>query len=97
MRNIAANTEAVAQDIARQLSSTQGMYFRLNVDQGMQSVGIEKWEQMTEVAAHTRAYMGLVEIGQVMDQAANAIVAREMKAPTEHIGMQDTIITHCTC
>ncbi|CCO35944.1 Calcium-independent phospholipase A2-gamma [Rhizoctonia solani AG-1 IB] len=85
MRSIAANTEAVAQEIARQLSSTQGMYFRLNVDQGMQSVGIEKWEQMTEVAAHTRAYMGLVEIDQVIDQAANAIVAREMKAPTEHI------------
>ncbi|CCO32435.1 Calcium-independent phospholipase A2-gamma [Rhizoctonia solani AG-1 IB] len=97
MRSIAANTEAVAQEIARQLSSTQGMYFRLNVDQGMQSVGIEKWEQMTEVAAHTRAYMGLAEIGQVMDQVAKAIVAREMKVPTGSIGMQGTIITHRTC
>jgi hypothetical protein len=97
MRNIAMNTEAVAQEIARQLSSIQGMYFRMNVDQGLQSVRIEKWEWMTEVAAHTRAYMGLVEVGQMMDQAAKTIVTRKMKVPTEHIGMQGAVITYRTC
>ncbi|CCO36544.1 hypothetical protein BN14_10683 [Rhizoctonia solani AG-1 IB] len=85
MRSIAANTEGVAQEIARQFSSTKDIYFRLNVDQGLQSVGVEKWEQLAEVAAHTRAYMRLAEVDQAMDQAAKAIVTSEVKVPTEHI------------
>ncbi|CEL61446.1 hypothetical protein RSOLAG1IB_10028 [Rhizoctonia solani AG-1 IB] len=102
MRSIAANTEGVAQEIARQFSSTKDIYFRLNVDQGLQSVGVEKWEQLAEVAAHTRAYMRLAEVDQAMDQAAKAIVTSEVKVPTEHIGMQYTTLNVvradiCTC
>ncbi|EUC57784.1 calcium-independent phospholipase A2-gamma, partial [Rhizoctonia solani AG-3 Rhs1AP] len=57
MKAIATDTERVAEDMARRFNSTNGVYFRLNVDQGMQDVGMDGWEQLSEVLEHTSAYM----------------------------------------
>ncbi|CAE6519771.1 unnamed protein product [Rhizoctonia solani] len=56
MKAIATDTERVAEEIARRFNSTEGVYFRLSVDQGMQTVGMDEWEQLNEVLDHTRAY-----------------------------------------
>ncbi|EUC57781.1 calcium-independent phospholipase A2-gamma, partial [Rhizoctonia solani AG-3 Rhs1AP] len=64
MKAIATDTERVAEEMARRFNSTNGVYFRLNVDQGMQDVGMDGWEQLSEVLEHTSAYMKPVDVSQ---------------------------------
>ncbi|KAF8742801.1 Patatin-like phospholipase, partial [Rhizoctonia solani] len=85
MKDIAEDAEKVAEDMARRFSSTSGIYFRLSVDQGMQIVEMDKWDQRSEVAGHTRAYMRMLEVKQVMDKATEAICLRKEAAPTARI------------
>ncbi|CAE6353184.1 unnamed protein product, partial [Rhizoctonia solani] len=85
MKGIAEDTEKVAEEMARRFNSTDGIYYRLNVDQGIQSVEVDKWDQLDEVAAHTRAYMIMLEVKQRVDKAAEAIKLRKPTLPTGQI------------
>ncbi|CUA70177.1 hypothetical protein RSOLAG22IIIB_00525 [Rhizoctonia solani] len=76
MKAIAADSERVAEDMARRFNSTEDVYFRLNVDQGMQNVGMDRWEQLAEVLGHTHAYMKLVDVSQKIDKLTQALDSR---------------------
>lgn len=86
MKEIASDSESVAQDMATRFRGMVGVYFRLSVDQGMQSVKLDDWERLGEVTAHTRAYMGQPDIAQRIDEAAGAIKERKPVVSTAQIG-----------
>ncbi|CAE6523258.1 unnamed protein product [Rhizoctonia solani] len=86
MKNIETDTERVAEEMARRFNSTKNVYFRLNVDKGMQSVGMDGWEQLSEVLEHTYAYMRLVDIDQRVDKVARVVHSRRPTVPTTQIG-----------
>ncbi|CAE6449707.1 unnamed protein product [Rhizoctonia solani] len=86
MKYIAEDAERVAQVIARRFGSVDGIYFRLSVDQGLQSVEADKWDQLSEVAEHTRAYMRTWEVKQTLDKAAEAVRLRRETVSTVQIG-----------
>ncbi|KAF8756479.1 Patatin-like phospholipase [Rhizoctonia solani] len=48
---------------------TDGIYFRLSVDQGLQSIEVDKWDQLDEVAEHTHAYMKIQTIQVAIQRA----------------------------
>jgi len=56
--------EAVSQDMARRFKSIPDLYFRFNVDHGMQDISLEHWDRLSKVAAHTQQYMKLQEEDQ---------------------------------
>ncbi|KAF8740375.1 Patatin-like phospholipase, partial [Rhizoctonia solani] len=85
MKGIAEDAERVAEEIARRFSSVDGVYFRLNVDQGLQSAEVSKWDQRGEVAEHTRAYMRTFEVIQTIDKAAQAVRMRNPTISTAQI------------
>lgn len=87
MKEIATDSERVAQEMLSRFNGTTGMYFRFNVDQGTQSVGLSEWERLSEVAAHTRAYTGRDEISQMMNSAIRAIKNRKPVLTTAQLGM----------
>ncbi|KAG9082952.1 hypothetical protein FRC06_004761, partial [Ceratobasidium sp. 370] len=78
MRDIAVDSERVAQEMATRFRQTEDVYFRFNVNQGMQNVKMSEWEKLSEVAAHTSAYTSHSETTEKIDQAVRAI--RERKA-----------------
>ncbi|CAE6527326.1 unnamed protein product, partial [Rhizoctonia solani] len=84
-KEIATDAERVAEEMARRFNSTQGVYFRLNVDQGIQSVDIDGWEQLPEVREHTRAYMRLFEINKTIDKVVQTIHSRDLIVPASQI------------
>ncbi|CAE6455371.1 unnamed protein product [Rhizoctonia solani] len=84
-KDIATDTERVAEEMARRFNSTQDVYFRLNVDQGLQSVDIDGWEQLGEVRDHTRAYMRLVDPNKSIDKVAQIIHSKRPTVRTAHI------------
>jgi hypothetical protein len=91
MKDIATDSERVAEDMALRFSGTTGVYFRFNVDQGMQNVGLGEWERLGEVAAHARSYLQHGTTSQQMDRAARAIKERKTVISTSLISMSN----HC--
>jgi hypothetical protein len=94
MKGIAEDAEKVAEDMARRFRSTSGVYFRLSVDQGMQSVEMDRWDQLSEVAEHTRAYMRTLDVKQSIDKAAEAIHLRTQSVPTVQLGRVPSTYYH---
>ncbi|KAG8717983.1 hypothetical protein FRC09_013341 [Ceratobasidium sp. 395] len=77
MKNIATDSEREAQDMAVRFQSTVDVYFRFNVDQGMQDAQMSKWQEENQVAAHTRTYMQKAEVNRQIDKAARTIADRK--------------------
>ncbi|KAG8698759.1 hypothetical protein FRC09_007045 [Ceratobasidium sp. 395] len=86
MRDIATDNERIAQAMAVRFRGARDVYFRLNVDQGMQSVQLGDWDRLGEVQAHTRAYMSKVETNELVLRAVKATRERRGVIPVEHIG-----------
>ncbi|KAL5631697.1 hypothetical protein ACGC1H_007268 [Rhizoctonia solani] len=88
MKAMATDSERVAEDIALRFQNTSGVYFRFNVDQGMQDMKDGSWERMGEAVQHTRAYLQRNEPNQKLDQAARASMARRGVMSTSHAAGQ---------
>jgi hypothetical protein len=91
MKGIAADSERVAQEMTVRFNGAPEVYFRFNVDQGMQSVELDAWEQLDEVMAHTRAYMQQPAVSKTITRSATAIKAKAKVILTSHIGMRKVV------
>ncbi|CAE6432488.1 unnamed protein product [Rhizoctonia solani] len=96
MKAIAADSERVAEEMARRFKSTEDVYFRLNVDQGIQNIGADGWEQLAEVLGHTHAYMKLVEVSQRIDKLTQALDSRRPVVSAVQIDGEIQIATAIT-
>ncbi|KAG9077743.1 hypothetical protein FRC06_008734 [Ceratobasidium sp. 370] len=86
MKDIATDNERMAQTMATRFRGFPGVYFRLNVDQGMQDVRLGDWDRLGEVMAHTRAYMEKAETNGLMMGAVKALREKKGVIPVEQIG-----------
>ncbi|KAG8721592.1 hypothetical protein FRC09_007665 [Ceratobasidium sp. 395] len=75
MKDIATDSERVAQDMATRFRSTMNVYYRFSVDQGMQNARISRWQEKSEVAAHTRTYIQKAEVNEQIDKAVQSVTA----------------------
>lgn len=71
--DIATDCEATNQEMVKRYTGTPHVYFRFNVDQGMQNIKMGEWERLSEVSAHTEHYLKyegvrqqLLEVVQVL-------------------------------
>ncbi|CAE6447651.1 unnamed protein product [Rhizoctonia solani] len=85
MKSMAVDSERVAEDMTRRFQDTNGVYFRFNVDQGIQDVEADDWESLSNVTAHTCAYMGKNEIDRRLNEATKAIQERRAALAVEYI------------
>lgn len=86
MKSLATDCEQVAQEMAARFHDTKDIYFRLNVDQGMQNIDISDWGCLGEANAHTRAYMHHMQADQSLDSSATALRIRKGAVSTSQIG-----------
>ncbi|CAE6511106.1 unnamed protein product, partial [Rhizoctonia solani] len=77
MKDMATDSDRVAEDMARRFEEVKGVYFRLSVDQGMQNVDTDDWEKLDDVAAHTHAYLSKFIVNRAMNLVVQAIKHRE--------------------
>jgi predicted acylesterase/phospholipase RssA len=85
-QGMAADNERVADEVAKRFVETKELYYRLNVNQGLQGIEASKWERLDEVATHTRVYMQQVESSRTIDGTVDAICKRDAVLDTVHIG-----------
>lgn len=82
LQRIATDCERTAQDMAARFEKFPGVYYRFNVDQGLQGIGLGAWEKLNEVGAHTYAYMRMHENNQRASIVAGALRARKLTVAT---------------
>lgn len=76
---IATETEQTAERFRRDKSylDDDGRYYRFNVSQGLEEVGLEESKKRKEIAAATRRYVGSQGVLKQMQACANNMAGRE--------------------
>ena len=62
LKAIATDCEDTHESMLRLFAKLPTTYFRLNVEQGMQSINISKWDRLRNVEAHTMQYLRKKEV-----------------------------------
>jgi hypothetical protein len=88
MRDMAASCERSAREIATRFQGISNVYFRFNVEQGLQNVGLAQWEKLEYVTAHTEDYLHVMEVDQKLGAAVTAIQERQNVVPIVQISME---------
>jgi len=73
---MAVDCEAEAERVEKQFRSTPGIYFRLNVEQGLQQVLVAEWQKISEVTQHTKTYLQKELITQKVNVLVQVIRAQ---------------------
>ncbi|CCO31216.1 hypothetical protein BN14_05252 [Rhizoctonia solani AG-1 IB] len=85
IRNMAYDSERVAEEMAKRFQDVTDVYFRFNVDQGLQDIEADSWEKLSNVAEHTKAYLNTFEINQTMNKAVTAVFSRSAALAVTYI------------
>jgi predicted acylesterase/phospholipase RssA len=87
MQGIATDCEQNAQNMMRRFQSTPNVYFRFNVEQGLQEVRLDQWEKLDEVTAHTGQYIAKVEVDRKLGAAVIAVQEKLNRVSPGQISM----------
>ncbi|KEP45593.1 kinesin light chain [Rhizoctonia solani 123E] len=85
MKGMATDSERVAEEMAGRFQDTSGVYFRFNVDQGVQDMKDGSWERLGETMEHTKAYLQKNETNQRIENAVHASMEKQVALATTHI------------
>ncbi|KAG9121121.1 hypothetical protein FRC07_003053, partial [Ceratobasidium sp. 392] len=86
LEKIATNCEQTAQLVEKRFRGGPDIYFRFNVEQGLQDMGMAELKRLPEVAAHARHYNQLVEVKSKLNSAAHATVSADALVPVAQLG-----------
>lgn len=75
----ATDSGKVAEEMKRKYSNVPGIYYRFDVDRGLQNISLDEWKRLGDVREHTRNYMKLQEIDQQVDE-----VVRKLSESSNH-------------
>jgi predicted acylesterase/phospholipase RssA len=57
LKAISTDCEATHEEMSLLFENSPNIYFRINVEQGMQGIKLSEWEKMANVEAHTMQYL----------------------------------------
>ncbi|KAJ7077531.1 FabD/lysophospholipase-like protein [Mycena belliarum] len=73
MIKIATECETTHEEIVKRFDGMKGVYFRFNVEQGMQDIKLEEWGRLGEVTAHTDSYTSGTEVSRKLEEAVRVL------------------------
>jgi hypothetical protein len=79
MASICVDCEATSQAMVLCFRKTPDVYFRFNVDQGLQEISFAQWDQLEKVKAHTRYYLRSQEIDHRITDAVDATLRHQSR------------------
>jgi hypothetical protein len=85
LKKISTECEVTAEETERRFRSVAKVYFRFNVDQGMQNVTLAQWERLPEVTTHTLQYLQGENVGQRVATAVTALRERREVIAAAHL------------
>jgi patatin-like phospholipase/acyl hydrolase len=97
MKSIATDCDRVAQDMYSRFQDTSSVYFRFNVEQGLQRIGMSDFNRLSEVVAHTRQYNKQAEVNWKLNSAAVAAALGNELVATDRLGQYTTTFWLLLC
>lgn len=85
IERIATDCESKADETERRFAKTTNVYFRFNVDQGLQGVGLGEWERLEMVEGTTQQYIRLASVRDKLGRAVEALRGRKGVIPVDQI------------
>ncbi|CAG8732686.1 3642_t:CDS:2, partial [Acaulospora colombiana] len=76
VRKLTISCETVERDVSYQLYDV-GAYIRLNVDQGLDSIGFYQWSQLGKVTSHTKHYLQRTSVVKLVDASIIALAEEQ--------------------
>ena len=95
IQGIATDCEKEHEQVMHHFTNTCNVYFRFNVEQGMQSVSLSDWEKLANVEAHTSNYLGLEQVRRNLSAAVDALHAGAKMVPTSQLSRLTAQIVYC--
>ncbi|KAG8746921.1 hypothetical protein FRC10_003092 [Ceratobasidium sp. 414] len=88
LQRIATDCEQTAQVIEKRFLDTPNIYFRFNVEQGLQDTGMAELGRLPEIAAHARHYNQIID--SKLKRAVHAVVSADALVPAAQLGICGT-------
>jgi len=87
LRRIATDCESAAEDIEKRFRNIPSVYFRFNVEQGMQGVTLAEGDRLGEVTQHTMQYIQKTTVSQRINAAVEVIRGQKAVVRTVELSM----------
>jgi len=71
LKKMATNSEAVHRRLAKRLP--EDVYFRFNVNKGLDDITLSDWEKSSRISAHTSSYLAEVDINREINRCARIL------------------------
>jgi patatin-like phospholipase/acyl hydrolase len=92
LKAISIDCEAIHEEMSLLFGNSPDIYFRINVEQGMQGIKLSEWEKMANVEAHTMQYLRREEVGKKLTLTIKAIKFPKAQLMMEQFGMKQFIL-----
>jgi patatin-like phospholipase/acyl hydrolase len=92
LKGISTDCEATHQDMQHLFAKSPNIYFRLNVEQGMQGIELSEWERLAHVEAYTMNYLRMKEVDEKLDLVVNAIKSPSTRLMIEQLSMEESLL-----
>jgi len=92
LQAISTDCAATHEEMLRLFRNSPNIYFRLNVEQGMQGIKLSDWEKLANVEAHTTTYLRKNEVNEKLTLVVNTIKFPKAQLMLEQLGMEESIL-----
>ena len=93
MKKMATDSEATAEQMANDCKHFDRLYYRLNVEHGLEHIGLEEWETLGEVKTPTTAYLNQPHVSQEIDEIVAVLVGTHSpKYMLRQLGRQPNLL-----
>jgi hypothetical protein len=87
LKSMTTSAERVGDEMNQRFQDCPGLYYRLNVDRGLENVSLEEWSQLANVKTHTLAYLNRPDVSRAVDEVVDALLGRSThRYPLQHLG-----------
>lgn len=85
-QRLAWDSEATHEDVSRRFEACPNLYFRFNVQQGLQSTNVPDFATLQEAEAHAPAYINTHAVQERLKTLAATMLAGKGKIAAQHLG-----------
>ena len=91
LKAMSTDCEATHEDMSLLFASSPNIYFRINIEQGMQGIRLPGWEQVANVEAHTMQYLKKEGVVKQLTSVINAIKSSKAQLIMEQFSLQEFV------
>ena len=87
LKDLATDCEDKASDCEKQYDRLPGLYYRFNVQHGLENVSLEKYKMLSEVTTHTKTYLQEPLVERKLNQLVDVLRTRSANATAAQLRM----------